>query len=275
MGSKTGISWTDATWNPWQGCTKVSDGCKNCYMYREKTRYGQDPFKVVRSAPATFNAPLKWARTGKLPEGSRIFVCSWSDFFHKDADAWRDEAWEIMTQLPYYKFLIPTKRPERILPNLPNFWFAPRDVGGGYLGNIWLGVSVENQKTADERIPILMKVPAAVHWLSLEPLLGPVDLRHIHGDHVMFDILGGSRFDFGDDGFGVAAPMMFRIDWTVVGGESGPNFRSMELGWAKDIVMDCKHKSIPVFVKQLGGWPDTRHELEDFPEDLRVREFPR
>lgn len=245
MGKTTGISWTDATWNPWQGCTKVSDGCKNCYMYREKKRYGQDPFTVVRSKPATFNAPLKW----NLPEGSRIFVCSWSDFFHEDADEWREEAWNIIASLPQYNFLIPTKRPERIHNMIgQSYW---------YLENVWLGASVENQKTFDERITYLLDIPAKVHWISAEPLLGKIDL----------DILGSN---YGID----YAEWSQRIKWVVVGGESGPNFRPMAIDWARDITSQCRSANVPVFVKQLGGWPDSRHELADFPEDLRIRQFP-
>ena len=237
MGSKTGISWTDATWNPWQGCTKVSDGCKNCYMYREKERYGQDPFQVVRSSPATFNAPLKWAKSGKLPEGSRIFVCSWSDFFHKDADPWRDEAWEIMRRLPQYNFLILTKRIERVREK-PN------------LSNIWLGASVENQTAFEKRIPYLTAIPAPIHWISYEPLLGPINTRKL------------------------PTYMMANIDWAVIGGESGPGYRDMDIEWARSLAQQSSLDEIKVFVKQLGGWPNTRHELSDFPEDLRIREFP-
>jgi protein gp37 len=230
MGKTTGIAWTDATWNPWQGCTKVSDGCKNCYMYREKTRYGQDPFTVVRSKPHTFNAPLRW----NLPERSRIFVCSWSDFYHVDADDWRHEAWELIRSLPQYDFLIPTKRIER---------FGIEGDGFMIPDNVWLGVSVENQETADKRVPLLMETPAKVKWVSAEPLLGPVFLP-------------------------------YQVDWVVVGGESGSTARPMDIDWARDLREECWVTYTPYFLKQLGGWPDTRHELSDFPEDMRVREFP-
>ena len=245
MGSKTGISWTDATWNPWQGCTKVSDGCKNCYMYREKERYGQDPFKVVRSKPATFNAPLNWARSGKLPEGSRIFVCSWSDFFHKDADPWRDEAIDIIQSLPKYNFLIPTKRIERVKELKIDF---------SCFRNIWLGVSVENQHWANKRIPILAETPADVRWLSIEPMLGFIDFDEFDNLYKLFS-----------DPF----------DWVVFGGESGSNCRPMNIRWLRSGIQQLRMTNKPVFIKQLGGWPNTRHEISDFPEDLRVREFPK
>jgi protein gp37 len=242
MGSKTGIAWTDATWNPWQGCTKVSQGCKNCYMYREKTRYVQDPMTVVKSKPHTFNAPLVWAKNWDkgirdpkktLEPGSRIFVCSWSDFYHQDADDWRAEAWELIRSLPQYTFLIPTKRIERYGVEGDGF-FIPQ--------NVWLGVSVENQQV-EWRVRELMDIPAAVKWVSYEPLLGPVKV-------------------------------LWYPDWAVIGGESGSGFRPMDLRWAREIMLDYHKAGKAVFVKQLGGWPNTRHELTDFPEDLRVREFP-
>jgi len=239
MGIKTGISWTDATWNPWQGCTKVSPGCKNCYMYREKKRYGQDPATVVRSKPKTFNAPLKW----DLPERSRIFVCSWSDFFHEDADEWRGDAWEIIESLPQYDFLIPTKRIERLF-----------DLNNDFLtSNVWLGVSVEDQETADRRIPILADMSVDLRWLSIEPMLEEIDLT----DHFVY-------YD------GWNAP----FDWVVYGGESGSGCRPCNPDWIRLGIEQCKIADVPVFVKQLGGWPDTRSKLEDLPEDLRIREFP-
>jgi protein gp37 len=166
MGADTAIQWTDHTWNPWQGCTKVSAGCKHCYMYRDKARYGQDPATVVRSKAATFKFPL----SGKVKPGDKVFVCSWSDFFHEAADAWRMQAWEIIRQRPDVIFQLVTKRPERIAACLPRDW------GGGW-PNVWGLVSVEDQAAADLRVPILLDLPFAVRGVSCEPLLGPVDLR--------------------------------------------------------------------------------------------------
>ncbi len=116
MGLQSHIQWTDATWNPWQGCTKISAGCAHCYMFSEMKRYGKEGSVVVRSAPATFRLPLKKTRGGAwaIPSGSRVFTCSWSDFFHELADAWRPEAWAIIKQRPDLIFQILTKRPERI-----------------------------------------------------------------------------------------------------------------------------------------------------------------
>lgn len=152
MGEKTGIEWTDATWNPWHGCRKVSPGCKFCYMYREKARYGQDPTKVVRSK-TTFNAPLKWK------DARKVFTCSWSDWFIEEADAWREEAYEIIRRTPH-QYQVLTKRIERGASYLP-----PE-----ILPNMWLGVSVESRRYL-ERVDMLRDMPAAIRFLSIEPLL--------------------------------------------------------------------------------------------------------
>lgn len=159
MSEKTGIEWTDATWNPWYGCTKVSPGCAHCYMFREMKRYGRDPQVVTRSK-TKFNDPLKWK------EPRRVFTCSWSDWFHEAADVWRDEAWSIIRRTPHLTYQILTKRPERIAEHLPADW------GDGY-ANVWLGTSVENQRFAI-RVSYLQQVAAAIRFISAEPLLGPV-----------------------------------------------------------------------------------------------------
>src|ERR1041385_3774374 len=132
MAFGSNIEWTDATWNPWRGCAKVSPGCAHCYMFTEQRRYGRDPTVVVRAASQTFRAPLRWR------EPRLIFTCSWSDWFHEDADEWRPEAWAIVRACPNLIFQILTKRPERIHDHLP------LDCRDGY-PNVWLGVSVENR----------------------------------------------------------------------------------------------------------------------------------
>ena len=225
MGEQSHIEWTEATWNPWHGCTKVSPGCAYCYMYRQKRQYGQEPSTVVRSK-TTFRAPLRWR------EPKMIFTCSWSDWFHEDADAWRDEAWAIISRCPQHIFQILTKRPERIRESLPEKWPLP---------NVWLGVSVENQRWADDRIPVLASVPAVVRFLSCEPLLAGIDLRHHLAD--------GS------------------IHWIIVGGESGgPQRRRLveirdgswvpkpdAIEWVRSIRDQCMDANVPFFFKQFGG----------------------
>lgn len=218
MAETTGIEWADATWNPWRGCHKVSQGCKNCYMFRDQVRYGRDPNVVVRSAPATFNAPLKWAKSGKVAEGARIFTCSWSDWFIEEADEWRDEAWRIIDATPRFNYLILTKRPERIRACLPADW--------GPYPNVWLGVSAERQEEAQERVPYLFRLPAAVRFVSAEPLLGPLNL-----------------------GFSPAY-----VDWVITGGESDPTHpRPCNLDWVRAIRDQCQAAGVAYFHKQNGG----------------------
>lgn len=255
MGERTGIAWTDRTWNPWQGCTRVSTGCARCYMAREKTSYGQDPWTVVRSRPQTVHAPLRWERElAAAGRTERVFVCSWSDFFHEAADSWRAEAWEIIRRCEHLVFQIPTKRHERILSCLPSGW------GEGW-PHVWLGASAEDQAALDSRIPELLQVPAALRWLSLEPLLGQVDLVPWLDGVQISDRPGGVEY----------APS---LDWVVVGCESGPQRRPCSLEWVRSVVEQCRAAEVPCFVKQLDLGGRVSHDPSEWPEDLRVRGFP-
>ena len=251
MSATTGIEWTDHTWNPWYGCIHVSAGCDNCYMYRDMLRYGRDPKLVTRAQPLTFNSPLKW-------KSGRVFTCSWSDFFIADADEWRDDAWDIIRRTPHLTYQILTKRPALIERRLPKDW------GDGY-PNVWLGVSLEDQAAAFNRISVLRWIPAKRHFLSVEPLLGFVDLH---------PWLSGIERQDGA-----------KIDWVIVGGESGSKARFCGLGWVRAVVRQCKGAHVPVFIKQLGansdaelgGWPIVDRkggDMNEWPKDLRVREFP-
>lgn len=219
MGVTTDISWCDSTWNPWQGCKKVSAGCKNCYMFRDMKRYGKDGSKVFRSAKATFNLPL----SGKIESGARIFTCSWSDFFIKDADAWRAEAWEIIKKTPQYFYIILTKRPENIASRLPADW------GPNGYPNVGLLISAENQAAYSERWPILSDIPAALRGISAEPLLSPFSFRE-------------------GIGMGVKIP-----DWIITGGESGPGCRVMAPDDFALMGSRIRTMRIPHFHKQNGG----------------------
>lgn len=242
MGEVTGISWCDATWNPWHGCAKVSAGCKNCYMFREKKQYGQDPTLVVRSK-TKFNDPLKWVASGKAPQ--RCFTCSWSDFFIADADPWRAEAWEIIRRTPQITYQILTKRPELIAYHLPPNW------GTGY-PNVWLGVSCENQSAVDKRIPLLLRTPAALRFLSCEPLIGRIDLCEYLGmwwNQTMgcFEGTGAQINKKAFDG-------RSGIGWCIVGGESGSGARPMHPDWARSLRDQCEAAGVPFHFKQWGEW---------------------
>lgn len=210
MGERTGIEWTDHTWNPWRGCAKVSPGCKHCYMFRDQRRYGMDPATVVRAARQTFRAPLRWR------EPAMVFTCSWSDWFIEGADEWRADAWAIVRETPWLRYQILTKRPELVADRLPADW------GEGW-PNVWLGVSVEDQAHV-HRWAALQEIPAAVRFLSCEPLLGPLELGDLAG-----------------------------LDWLIAGGESGPGCRPMDPAWAERLRDRCVEAGVPFFFKQHGG----------------------
>lgn len=301
--SKTLIAWTEKVWNPTRGCSKVSDGCKNCYAERMAARFsgkgqpyeglvtlpyfttrtveyrdmdgnytGQDDCDVkvasrwtgeARFIPEMLDAPLRW----KKP--SLIFVNSMSDLFHNDiTDEQIAETLAVVAYCERHTFQILTKRPERMLDvlgrvvtervakhgasagqRLPDcVWAKERvwqivqsryDAGRVHswhwpLTNLHLGVSVENQSAVDERIPLLLQCPAAVRWVSCEPLLGQIDFSQ------------------------VPTPLRdsVRIDWVVTGGESGPNARPMHPDWARSLRDQCKAANVPYFFKQHGEWSE-------------------
>lgn len=245
MSETSTIEWTHATWNPWMGCHKVSAGCKNCYMFRDMPKYGRDPNTVVRTK-TTFDAPLKWAKSGKLAERSRIFTCSWSDWFIAEADEWRNEAWAIVRDTPQFDYLVLTKRPERITDHLPADW------GMGY-PNVWLGTSAENQEQADKRVPLLIAAPAQTRFISAEPLLGPIDLEQ----HLTCQWYPGPMIEPrpGTIG-GKPAPSLRlrgRVDWLITGGESGYDPRPCDLAWVRSIRDQCNAAGVAFFHKQHGG----------------------
>jgi len=276
VSDRSAIEWTDATANFWRGCDKISPGCAHCYMFAGQRRYGRDPSVVTLAAPATFNAPLsrKWRRLAaeiEAREGRRmrVFTCSWSDFFHEAADSWRDMAWEVIRRCPEYDWQILTKRPELVADRLPASW------GDGW-PNVWLGVSIENRRFV-HRADLLRETPAAVRFISAEPLLGPLiatqDLGHPtdYGTGYEHDVAweDGRRMD--DD---LPSLNLAEIDWLIAGGESGKGARRLDLQWMRDLRDACSAGDVAYFVKQLGGArPGNR--LEDLPEDLRIREFPR
>lgn len=235
MGSVTGIEWADKTWNPWLGCRKISDGCTNCYAEALERRWGRVFENVHRTSPSTFNAPLRWK------EPARVFTCSMSDFFIAEADAWREEAWEVMRRTPHLTYQVLTKRPHRMLA-----WAQTH----GWLPNAWAGVTVENQAMADIRLPLLAQVPASVRFASVEPMLGEVDLRRWISDRPQ------------------------SLSWIIAGAESGPGHRPMDLHWLQSLAWDADFFGASLFVKQDSGpkpgqqgrIPDSLWALKQFPE---------
>lgn len=226
MGRTTGIAWTGATWNPWIGCTKVSEGCALCYMYALEERWGRDP-TVVRRSRTTFNDPLAWAREANPP--TFVFTCSLSDFFHEAADPWRDQAWEVIRATPNLTYQVLTKRPERIAAHLPGDW-APAEYP-----NVWLGVSGETFRHARERLAILRTVPARRRFLSAEPWLE----REVRDPEDYAELLRG-------------------VDWAILGGESGAHCRPFDLGTARAFRDGAVAAKTALFLKQLGGHPQKR-----------------
>jgi len=278
MSDGTAIEWADATWNPVTGCSVVSPGCTNCYAMRlagnrlrnhpsrqgltEMSKAGPVWTGEVRFNEPVLDQPLRWRRP------RRIFVCAHGDLFHEAIPPkWQLLVWATMMRAEHHHFLVLTKRPERMR------LFCDANA---VLRNVWLGVSVEDQRAADTRIPILLATPAARRWISAEPLLGPVDLRYLQpGDPpTEINALAGTH--------GVLRPhggRCDRLDWVVVGGESGPGARQCDVQWIRDIVRTCAAARTPCFVKQLGSNSDYRATKKgadpmEWPADLRVRQCP-
>lgn len=320
MSDKSGIQWTEATWNPVTGCAKVSQGCKNCYALRDWARlsaprpkpnaYTGRQFTDVMCHPERLAQPLRWTKP------RRVFVNSMSDLFHESVpDEFIERVLTTTVHAKIHTFQILTKRPER-MRSLMQRW---TDMNGRPQSNLWLGVSVEDQETADERIPLLLQTPAAVRFVSYEPALGPVDFdssraegfeRHDGEWSLAHNYLTGFRAT--SPYSGTNGP---KLDWVIVGGESGPKARPCDIAWIRSAVEQCKAAAVPVFVKQLGAKPkgwccarlhgdddvledgicdiDEAHEgphcgdrcfaltdrkggdMAEWPEDLRIREFPR
>jgi protein gp37 len=287
MSAKTGIAWTDATWNPVRGCTKISAGCAHCYAQTFAERWRGIPGHPyeqgfdVRLVPEALDLPLRWRKP------RRIFVNSMSDLFHEDVpDSFIADVFNVMKDATRHTFQILTKRARRMSE------FVTRYTGATLpLPNVEIGVSVENQDAARERIPWLLETPAAVLIVSCEPLISAVDLTRIevvaprppHGPGVWLDALRGHVI--GPDDM-----LPAKIDWVIVGGESGPKARPCDIKWIRSLVEQTKAAGVACFVKQIGTrsvvtppqgqcpTPGVRDragaDLSEWPEDLRVRQMP-
>lgn len=291
MSDLTKIEWADRTWNPTTGCSAASEGCRNCYAVRQTKRLeamGQPKYQgllnvhqthfngVVKCHEDALMLPFKW----KKP--CRVFVNSMSDLFHPEVPfEFVDKVMVVIALNPHITFQVLTKRPKRMAE-----YFNQINVGDFLTGvfynslrllkpveaevfrqtteavlfplpNLWLGTSVENQAAADERIPHLLRIPAAVRFLSCEPLLGSVDIDDWW-------------YEPRDDSEGLDLVYDYRLeelDWVICGGESGPNARPMQLEWMRSLRDQCKADNVPFFAKQ---WDKKR----DLPSDLQMREFP-
>jgi len=261
MGDKTAIQWADATWNPITGCTPISDGCAMCYAKALITRFPllhtrssiPKPFERLYFHQGRLETPLKW----KKPR--RIFVCSMSDLFHDQIPFERiDQVFEVIDRCPQHTFMLLTKRPKRALE-----YFSQGEPGVFPYKNVWMGVTTENYTMADERLPVLLDIPATVRFVSIEPMLGPVELFGKHRDYL---------HDLGLPG---RPPVLKGIDWVIIGAESGPGRRPCKIEWMVDVVEQCKAANVPVFVKQIhDGFGRVVKNIEDFPKELQFREFP-
>lgn len=237
--NKTTIEWTDYTWNPVTGCNKVSAGCKNCYAENVATRFwGDRDFTEVQMHEDRLNEAFKNA---KRWQHKKVFVCSMSDLLHeKVSTGFIIRVFRRMESLSDTIFQIVTKRIDRLLTDkvlLEQLKFTP---------NIWIGVSCENQATADERIPLLLQIPAAVRFLSCEPLLGKIDIVK----HLWYPDPNGSPTDL--------IPMNL-IHWVIAGGESGHKARPMHPDWARSLRDQCASANVPFFFKQWGEWIDNQN----------------
>ena len=254
--------WWDVTWNVVSGCSPISSGCAHCWANRFAKRlagrygYPKDaPFRVTFH-PERLEEPLR------IKKPRRIFVSSMGDFFHWDVKPeWIDAVLDVMAACPQHTFIILTKRPEFIDDKLyePMKRWPVRKLGpGDFLSNLMLGVSVEDQPTADKRIPELLKIPAAKHIISIEPMLGPVNVRKYLYSYTWIGnpIKGAHDLHVGK-----------MIKWVILGGETGPGARPMHPDWARAVRDQCKASGTAFFFKQMSG-------KTPIPEDLMIREFP-
>ena len=247
----TKIEWTDEVWNPVTGCNKVSQGCKNCYAETLAKRFWDErKFTDVICHGDRLLLPYKFKR------GSRVFVNSMSDLFHEDVPfEFIRNVMNTIHMNSTLTFQILTKRPQRMVEFFK--WLNNSNLAVNF-PNMWLGVSVENQATADERIPLLLQVPAAVHFLSCEPLLGEVNLTKIDcGDDSFNDCLANQSYFYQKNKkifLWDTTNLSNGIKWVIVGGESGHGARPMHPDWVRNIKYQCEAANVPFFFKQWGEW---------------------
>ncbi len=296
MAENTKIEWTDHTFNPWEGCQKVGPGCDHCYAETRNARFaGGTAINWGPGAPRRRTSASNWALPKRWNAQSdtfmaqhgrrqRVFCASLADVFDNEVDpAWRADLFKLIADTQNLNWLLLTKRVGNVMKMANEVADMPRL--GSHTGhliahqwrngsppkNVWLGATVVNQEEADRDIPKLLAVPAAKRFLSIEPLLGTIDLG-------LCDCDKGSVAGPGGAG-GVTCPKCSgtggrMLDWVIVGGESGHGARPIHPDWARSIRDQCAAAGVPFMMKQMGGVRDKRGALEDLPEELRIREFP-
>jgi protein gp37 len=298
MSVKTKIEWTDATWNPILGCSRVSEGCRHCYAEGIASRFSGGKETVYSGLTQIVNGHPQW--TGKIVETRQlldplswrqpklVFVNSMSDLFHENvSDDLRDRIFGVMALAGHHTFQVLTKRAMAMLEYFAAgpmarvreamVGFAASSIhlkktsepflewSGLPLPNVWLGVSVENQAAADERIPLLLQTPAAVRFISAEPLLGPINLENLpsaSGIGRYLDALSNAGVD-------KSALIPNALDWVICGGESGPHARPMNPDWARSLRDQCAAASVPFFFKQWGEFAPGPH-VSDPGKDIPI-----
>ncbi len=298
MAENTAIEWADHTFNPWTGCTKVSPACDHCYAESWAKRSGTvrwghgEPRR--RTTDANWRLPIKWnAQAQREGRRFRVFCASLADVFDNEVPVqWRVDLFRLIASTPHLDWLLLTKRignwrkrMEESFGQITNpelaTWVS-RWLNGFPPSNVWLGATVIDQTEADRDVPKLLATPARVRFLSIEPMLGPVDLGRFIGacerpedDPQPIEHCERCGCVWNRDephecppGFGP------RPDWVICGGESGPHARPMHPDWARSLAEQCRAAGVAFFMKQMGGTRDKRGALEDLPADLRVREFP-
>jgi protein gp37 len=259
MSDGTKIEWADATWNPMSGCSPVSAGCANCYAERMARRNlhpandGRPPF-AVRLHPERLGTPYRWR------EPRRIFVCSTGDLFHEDVSFEFIQRVFIAAQdNPRHTFLFLTKRPERMREFIAKFAPVPAMTGVRWgedykPRNVWFGVTAENQEQADARIPVLLSIPAARRFVSIEPMLGPVDIEK-HLRRRMEPGLG--LCPHGSEACNCGSTEIPGVAWVIVGGETGPGARPMHPDWPRLVRDQCVAAGVPFMFKQWGEFDES------------------
>ncbi len=270
MSANTNIEWCDHTFNPWIGCQPTGPGCDHCYAAAWAKRYGRDFAARTRTSAANWSMPLRWnaqaeAFTAQHGRRQRVFCASLADVFDNQVDPqWRADLFTLIQQTPNLDWLLLTKRIGNVRGMLSEL-VHPHDPDLSLLDlmplpNVWLGATIVNQAEADRDIHKLLEVPAHRRFLSMEPLLGPVDLRviDIDSDREILPLKGTTHCVNSE---GEPAEDLPRIDWVIVGGESGPGARPMHPDWARSLCDQCTEAGTPFLFKQWGEWGQWRYEL--------------